>query len=356
MSRARVATAPKSNELEISETEIPDPAPGQVVVQIRYCGVCGTDVHGFATPEMLPPAVFGHEWTGTVVATGPEVRSVGVGQRVTVAVGPPCGTCAMCRAGNAEHCDTAFAEANGVTPDAPPHGGFATHLAVSQRRVVPVLDGLSDEQAALVEPSAVTFHAVKRTAFRFGSTVVVQGAGPIGLLTAQHARAAGAGRTVISEPVDARREAARAVGFSDVFAPGEEFTEAIAAATDGLGADVLFECTGVAGLLQPSAALVRRGGTLSLLGYPITESSVSYGDWQSRELRVVGSLAYNHEDFLGAMRTLASGAVDVAPLITGTVGLDGLAAVLTELASGKTTHAKVLVDPAREPDRGGLDG
>lgn len=116
---------------------------------------------------------------------------------------------------------------------------------------------------------------------------------------------------------------------------------------DGRGADVLFECAGVAALFQPSAALVRRGGTLSLLGYPVTDSSVSYGDWQSRELRVVGSLAYNHEDFAGAMRAMASGAVDVAPLITGTVGLGGLADVLTELGSGSTVHAKVLVDPTR---------
>lgn len=347
MSGGRIATVAKPHELDISEVEIPEPAPGQVVVKIRYCGVCGTDVHGFETPEMLPPAVFGHEWTGTVVATGSHVGTVSVGQRVTAGVGPPCGSCAMCRKGYAEHCDTAFAEANGISPGAPPHGGFATHLAVSERRVVPVLDELSDEQAGLVEPTAVTFHAVKRTGFRLGSTVVVQGAGPIGLLTAQHARAAGAGGTIISEPVEARRQAARAFGFADVFEPGDGFTAAILEATDGLGADVVFECTGVAALLQPSAALVRRGGTLSLLGYPITDSSVSYGDWQSRELRVVGSLAYNHEDFLGAMRSIASGAVDVAPLITGTVGLDGLADVLTDLASGKTSHAKVLVDPGR---------
>ena len=337
---------PKAHELEIVDAEVPEPGRNQVVVEIRYCGVCGTDVHAFATPEMLPPAVFGHEWTGTVVATGEAVAGVSVGQRVAAAVGPPCGACAMCRAGNAEHCDTAFAEANGITPDAPPHGGFATHLRVSERRVVPVLDELSDEQAGLIEPTAVCFHAVKRTAFRLGSIVTVQGAGPIGLLTAQHARAAGAGRTLISEPVEARREAARAVGFTEVFEPGAAFTDAIQAATGGLGADVLFECTGVASLLQPSARLVRRGGTLSLLGYPITDSSVSYGDWQSRELRVVGSLAYSHDDFLGAMRALASGAVDVGPLITGTVGLDGLSGVLDELGSGSTTHAKVLVDPS----------
>ena len=345
--RATVATVPSAHQLEIVDDEVPQPAPGQVVVEIRYCGVCGTDVHAFAAPEMLPPAVFGHEWTGTVVAAGEAVTGISVGQRVAAAVGPPCGNCAMCRAGNAEHCDTAFAEANGITPDAPPHGGFATHLPVSERRVVPVLDALTDEQAGLIEPTAVCFHAVKRTAFRLGSVVAVQGGGPIGLLTAQHARAAGAGRTLISEPVEARRGAARAVGFTEVFEPGDAFTDAIQAATDGLGADVLFECTGVASLFQPSAALVRRGGTLSLLGYPTTDSSVSYGDWQSRELRVVASLAYSHEDFLGAMRALASGAVDVGPLITGTVGLGGLSGVLTELGSGSTTHAKVLVDPRR---------
>lgn len=114
-----------------------------------------------------------------------------------------------------------------------------------------------------------------------------------------------------------------------------------------MGADVLFECTGVASLLQPSAELVRRGGTLSLLGYPTTDSSVSYGDWQSRELTVIGSLAYNHDDFRGSMRSLASGAVEVTPLITATVGLDALAGVLEDLGSGDTTQAKVLVAPTR---------
>ncbi len=343
----RSATVSAPQRLDIAESEVDDPSDGQVLVRIRYCGVCGTDVHGFETPEMLPPAVFGHEWTGEVLAVGAGVTSVEPGDRVVGAVGPPCGRCSMCRIGAAENCDTVFAEANGVTPDAPAHGGFATHLTVSERRVIRVLDELTDEQAAVVEPTAVTFHAVKRTAFRLGSFVVVQGAGPIGLLTAQHARAAGAGDTFIVEPVAVRREAAVALGFSNVFGPGEEFSEAVETATAGLGADVLFECAGVASLLQPSAELVRRGGTLSLLGYPITESSVSYGDWQSRELRVVGSLAYGHEDFLGAMRSIASGAVDVGPLITSTVGLADLPDVLTELGSGSTSQAKVLVDPTR---------
>ena len=345
-SDARTATVSAPQQLQISERPVPAPASDQVVVRIRYCGVCGTDVHGFEAPAMLPPAVFGHEWTGTVVDAGSGVESVRVGDRVSVAVGPPCGRCSMCLSGHADHCDTAFAEANGVTPGAPEHGGFATHLAVSERRVVRLLDGLSDEQGALVEPTAVTFRAVKRTTIPLGAVVVVQGAGPIGLLTAQQARG-GAGRTFVVETVEARRRAAMGLGFTDVFEPGDEFAEALRSATAGRGADVLFECTGVAKLLQPSAELVRRGGMLSLVGYTAELSSVSYGDWVSRELRLVASLAYTHDDFLGAMVTLASGAVDVSPMITGTFGLSDLPQLLTELGSGSTRHAKVLVDPSR---------
>jgi (R,R)-butanediol dehydrogenase/meso-butanediol dehydrogenase/diacetyl reductase len=178
-----------------------------------------------------------------------------------------------------------------------------------------------------------------------GPRELVQGAGPIGLLTAQHARHAGAGAVVIVEPVEARRETARRLGFTDVHAPGEGFTARVLELTDGLGADVLYECTGASSLFQSSAELVRRGGTLALLGYPMTTSEVSYGDWQSRELTVVGSLAYTHSDFVGAMRSLADGSVEAGPLITGTVGLDELPGLLVELDSGETEHAKVLVAP-----------
>jgi (R,R)-butanediol dehydrogenase / meso-butanediol dehydrogenase / diacetyl reductase len=121
----RAATVPSPRHLEVTEGEAEEPGPGHVLVQIRYCGVCGTDVHAYAAPDMLPPAVFGHEWTGEVVATGDGVETVTSGDRVAAAVGPPCGRCTMCRSGHADHCDTAYAEANGVTPDAPPHGGFA---------------------------------------------------------------------------------------------------------------------------------------------------------------------------------------------------------------------------------------
>lgn len=338
-------TAPDT--VTIDTEDVRAPGTSEVTVDIAYVGVCGTDVHGSQSPQFLPPAVFGHEWTGTVSAIGSDVTTVTVGQRVVASVGAACGRCADCLAGFTEMCQVVFEEANGVDANAPAHGAFAQSVTVHERRVQPVLDGLTEEQAGLVEPTAVTFHAVRRTAQRFGALVVVQGAGPIGLLTAQHARHAGAREVIVVEPNAARRATAAELGFTSVFEPGDAFTEHLHAASNGLGADVLYECTGAPKLMQASAELVRRGGTLSLLGYPMTNSEVSYGDWQSRQLTVIGSLAYTHDDFVGAMAAIRDGSVDVDTLHTATVGLDGLHEVLTALGDGTSKETKVLVDPRR---------
>jgi (R,R)-butanediol dehydrogenase / meso-butanediol dehydrogenase / diacetyl reductase len=346
MNTARLAEVTSARHLEFRTEQVGSPGAGRVVVDISYVGICGTDVHGYEAPEFLPRAVFGHEWTGTVSAIGADVDDVAIGDRVIASVGPACGRCAYCVAGHTEMCQLVFDEANGIDADAPAHGAFATAVTVSARRVQKLDDRLTDEQAGLVEPTAVTFHAVRRAGQRLGAIVVVQGAGPIGLLTAQHARHAGAGVVIIVEPNEARRQTASALGFDLVFAPGDDFRAALDAASAGIGADVLYECTGVPTLFQPSADLVRRGGTLALLGYPLTTSEVSYGDWQSRQLTVIGSLAYTHDDFTGAMRAIADGAVDVTALHTRTIGLDELATVLDELGSGTSRDTKVLVAPA----------
>lgn len=344
MPAAQFLSVAGPRQLQRGEITAADASPGHVVVDVTYTGICGTDVHGYTDGHMLPPAVFGHEWTGTVTSVGEHVEGLRVGQRVVGGVGPACGHCAQCVAGHTRNCDTVFAEANGVDPDAPSHGAFATRVHVASRRVIAVPDRLSDVEAALVEPTTVTYHAVRRVGAELGSVTVVQGAGPIGLLTAQNARNAGAGPLIISEPNAARRELAARLGFADVVEPAD-LGAALADLTGGLGADVVYECTGVASLLQPSAELVRRGGTLALLGFPLTNSSVSYGDWQARELTVIGSLAYNHEDFVGAMSAIAAGRLDVAPLHTGTFALSSLGELLEELDSGNSTHTKVLVAP-----------
>lgn len=333
------------SEISVASEDAVALASDAVEVAIKYCGICATDTHNYTGGGTLAPSIFGHEWTGTISRVGSDVTDLQVGQRVLASVGPSCGECAMCRANHTEQCESVMAEQFGVLPDAPAHGGFAETIVVNQRRVMAVLDELSDVQAALVEPTAVTFHAVRRTHQAYGSIMVVQGLGPIGLLTAQHARNAGSGVMLLVEPNPERRRAAEELGFTEVFEPGEAFEERLKSVSKGTGADVLYECTGAAGLFQASAALVRRGGTLALLGFPSETSEVSYQDWQLRELRVVGSIGYTHDDFLGAQRSIANGSVKVEGLHTGTIGLDDLAATLDELDSGKTSHAKVLVDP-----------
>ena len=197
--------------IELREFPEPTPDPGKAVVQIAYCGICGTDLHPFHTGAPYNPAICGHEWCGTVSAVGEGVGHLKEGDRVGIGVAAACGRCAECRAGDATHCMGVLMGMLGIGPLAPPHGGFASAIAVDGSRLYPVRGGLSDEQAAFLEPATVAVHALRRTPLRLGDAVVVLGAGPIGLLVAQCARAAGAGAVVVVEPDAGRAKLAAEV-------------------------------------------------------------------------------------------------------------------------------------------------
>ena len=198
--------------VELVEFPDPTPAPAGVVVDIAFCGICGTDIHAYQSGRPYNPAICGHEWSGTISAIGSEVTSLGEGDRVVVAAAPSCGNCAACHQGQADRCQVVFLSALGRDPLAPPHGGFAPRLAVAATRVVKTDSGLTDEQAAQVEPITVAFHAVRTSALRLGDIAVIQGAGPIGLGTMQWVRAGGAGKVIVVEPNEQRRELALELG------------------------------------------------------------------------------------------------------------------------------------------------
>ena len=195
--------------VELVEFPSPTPAASGVVVDIAFCGICGTDIHAFQSGRPYNPAICGHEWSGTVSAVGAEVRSLTEGDRVVVAVAPSCGQCTACRRGHADRCEVAFLSAVGRDAMAPPHGGFAPQIAVAASRVVKTNPALTDEQAAQVEPCTVAFHAVRNSGLRLGDIAVIQGAGPIGLGVMQWVRAAGAGHVIVVEPSE-RTSRARA--------------------------------------------------------------------------------------------------------------------------------------------------
>jgi len=332
--------------LELIEMPTPTPAAGKAVVEIAYCGICGTDVHAYQSGEPYNPAICGHEWTGHVSAVGAGVAHVREGDRVAVGIAAACGACASCRRGDAAHCDTAFMGAIGVGPLAAAHGGFAAAIAIDASRIYPVLPKLSDVEAAMLEPATVAVHAVRRTDIRLGDSVVVLGAGPIGLLVLQAARAAGAGCVILVEPEPRRRALGAAVGADAVLDPRAEadLPGKVNALVGASGADVVFECAGIPATIDQSVALVRRGGVVSLVGVPSRPAEIQAAQWLVKEVRLTTSLAYLREEFDVAQGLVQDGRLKCTPLHTSTVKLDGLADAFARLSSAPE-EIKVLVDP-----------
>jgi (R,R)-butanediol dehydrogenase/meso-butanediol dehydrogenase/diacetyl reductase len=336
--------------LEFRTFEAPSPQPGCVTVDISLCGICGTDIASYRTGHLHSPAVCGHEWVGTVTELGTGVDGVTEGDRVVVAVPPPCGRCPECVAGLGEYCRTVSSTARGRNALAPPHGAFARSITVEAGRVLRAHPDLSDEEAAQVEPATVAFHGVRRSRIAPGDAVAVQGAGPIGLLAMQFARAAGAGSLLVIEPTEARRTLALELGASAAVTP-EEAADAVQEHTRGLGADVVLECSGVPALLQTAADLARTGGLVGLISFLAQPATINGARWLAKELSLVASNAFTHDDFRRSMAFLADGRVEAAPLHSRTVGLDDLEATLRGLSAGPTEDVKVLVDP-RLPSAG----
>jgi (R,R)-butanediol dehydrogenase / meso-butanediol dehydrogenase / diacetyl reductase len=331
--------------VELREFPAPTPADRGVVVDIAFCGICGTDIHAYQSGHPYNPAICGHEWSGTVSAVGRDVTSLSEGDRVVVAAAPACGKCSACHRGQADRCQVAFLSAIGRDPLAPPHGGFAPQIAVAANRVVRTDPRLTDLIAAQVEPATVAFHAVRTSAVRLGDIAVIQGAGPIGLSTMQWVRAAGAGVVIVVEPNERRRDLAIALGAHHAVSPGADADQVIKQLTHGLGADIVYECVGRPFAVQSAVDLARRGGSMCLIGLADSDAPISPASWLIKEISVTSSLAYFHEEFEMAMGMIADGRVAVEPLHTSTVGLADLDAALADLASGTSEQTKVLVDP-----------
>jgi (R,R)-butanediol dehydrogenase/meso-butanediol dehydrogenase/diacetyl reductase len=341
----RAALITGKETVELREFPDPQPAPSGIVVDVAFCGICGTDVHAFQSGRAYNPAICGHEWSGVVSAIGADVRSFTEGDRVIVAAAPACGHCTACNRGQADRCEVAFLSALGRDALAPRHGGFAPRIAVAANRVVHTNPALSDETAAQVEPATVAFHAVRSSALRLGDVAVIQGGGPIGLCTMQWVRAGGAGVVIVVEPNLQRRALALALGAHHAVEPGTAANQLIAELTHGLGADIVYECVGRPFAVQTAVDLARRGGAMCLIGLAEGDAPISPGVWLVKEIRVTASLAYFHEEFEMAMGMIADGRVTVDPLHTSTASLDGFESALADLASGTSEQTKVLVNP-----------
>jgi len=307
--RQAVMTAP--GQIEIRDVPAPEPGCGEVRLRVRRIGICGSDVHVWhgRHPYTSYPVVQGHEFAGSIESVGPGVTDLAVGGKATALPQIVCGTCPPCRRGDEHICDAL--KVAGFQADGAAQELFVTDAA----KVVPLPEALTFEQGALVEPTAVALHAAGRAGETAGRAVVVLGAGPIGNLTAQAARAAGAD-VLITDLSDDRLDVARRCGIEHVSnAAREGLDVAVRRAFGGRGFDVAFECVGVAATLSAAVEHVNKGGTIIVVGVFPAPVPVDVGAIQDRELNLRGTLMYWTQDYRDAVAAIADGRIATDPLM-----------------------------------------
>ena len=328
----------KRETLKIEEVPEPKPGPSEAVVKVTYCGVCGSDVHYFYSDLLPSGAILGHEFCGTVAALGEGVEGWQVGDRVLVYPFSPCGGCYWCRKGEEHLCPLALKQCYGIGLP----GAYAEYVRVRSSSLVRIPEGMSDQEAALVEPLAVGLRAVRLSGIRLGDVVAILGAGPIGLVTLLWARQAGPKAIYVSEMSPQRAAAALRMGADRVFDPSRQDPKVQIRELNDIGPDLLFECAGAATTLQEAADVVRAGGKIVLVGLSLEPVQIQPFSWIGKEIALKASLGYSSEEFALTVDMLHQGRVDVKPLVTDVVGLGDLPEVFHALKR-PTTQIKVLL-------------
>jgi threonine dehydrogenase-like Zn-dependent dehydrogenase len=333
-----------TGQFELAEVDEPTVTDGgTAVVDVLRCGICGSDVHAYVEGWPYNPGICGHEWVGVVREVGRDVKVVAEGDRVVGGLAPGCGACPECRAALPEYCTVAWRAYSGST--APKNGGFARAMALQANRLCRLPDEVDEDQGALVEPASVAMHGVRRSRLRVGDVACVVGCGPIGLLTLQCLRVAGAGHIVAVEPDEGRRRRALALGANAALAPGPELREHLNGVTGGLRADIAFDCAGVPATLQASVDLVRRGGSVLMVGVAGGAAQIIPMRWLNKEVSVDTSMVFTLEEMGIVAGLIADGRLQVAELHDATVTLDDLGRTIDDLANRRLSAVKVLVDP-----------
>ena len=310
-------------QLELADMPQPQPGPNEVLIRVAACGICGSDVHGFdgTSGRRIPPIVMGHEAAGLIAGVGVGVTQFKTGDRVTFDSTVYCGECVFCRRGEVNLCDRR--EVIGVScGDYCRHGAFAEYIAVPERILYHLPDAMSFPEAAMLEAVSVALHAVRVTGEIEGQTALVIGAGMIGLLTVQAARAAGAVRVFIADIDETRLNLARTLGVDEAFnLSGEELTRKILQETGGFGADIVLEAVGRNETITTAIGCVRKGGTVTLIGNITPRVEIHLQKVVSRQIRLQGSAASAGE-YPEAIKLVASGKIKVKPLITAVAPLE----------------------------------
>jgi L-iditol 2-dehydrogenase len=336
----------KYRHLEITDIPTPAPGPEELLIRVAACGICGSDIHGYdgSSGRRIPPIVMGHEAAGTVAAVGAGVADFSNGDRVTFDSTVYCGACAFCLRGEVNLCD--YRQVLGVScSDYRRAGAFAEYVVVPSRIVYRLPDNLSFEEAALLEAVAVALHAVSLTPVAPDSNALVVGAGMIGLLILQALRAAGCKRVLVADIDKSRLKLANQFGAAEALrAANPDFMRQILQFSDGAGMDVAIEAVGKNEAIDLAIDSVHKGGTVTLVGNVSPEVTLPLQKVVTRQIRLQGSCASAGE-YPRAIELLASGAIQVKPLITAIAPLGEGQQWFERLYAREPNLMKVVLTP-----------
>jgi L-iditol 2-dehydrogenase len=332
-------------DLDIRSIDIPEIGPGEILVRVRAATTCGTDVkifqRGYVERVIKLPTVFGHEWAGDVVKVGDGVPWIKEGMRVRAGNSAPCLRCGMCQKGKYNLCEDMMWL----------WGAYAEYIKVPARMVMlntqEIPPHITYEEAAVAEPLACVLHGIEEAGVKLGDKVAIIGAGPVGLLHLQLAKKLGAEKTVISDVIDERLRVARELGADETInARREDAVDMVRLLTEGYGADVVIEAVGLPTTWEQALRMVRKGGTVLEFGGcpPGAEIRVSTEQIHYGEVTLLGTFHATPAHFKKALNLIASGTIEVKPLITRGMRLDEIKKAFETLTTSKS-DLKIAIYP-----------
>jgi len=323
--------------------ENPRSKDGSVVIDVKKCGICGSDIHywDMGLPREL---VMGHEFCGVV--TNPGSRSdLKIGDRVTALPISPCGECEPCRTGNPQYCTKTWDHAIGLSLTNP--GAYAEKTSIRPDLAIKVPSNITDSEVAMVEPSAVALHAVDLADIKIGSKVLVIGAGIIGDLTAMFAKMNGASYVALSEANPKRGEKAVKLGVADeyFYALDENWATNVRKNCPE-GFDYVFDCCGNSPAVSSGIVAAKPNGTLVLVGVSMDNITIPSILVVTKEMRLLGAIGYTEKEFRECIRLMAERKIDTLKFVDDIIGLNGVQKAFERLTSGEDNAVKILIDPS----------
>lgn len=337
--KAIVYTAPE--KLEIQDLPVPEPKEGEVLLKVRACGICGSDVHGYLgrTGRRTPPMIMGHEFCGEVVGLGTGTNTLKTGDRVAVYPVDYCGRCKMCEQGEVHLCLNK--RAFGVLDV---DGAFAKYISVPEKCCFPIADGISDAVASLMEPLAVAYRGISHCGSLQNKTVLLVGTGTIGLLALACVKMKNAAKIIVSDLSDDRLEVAKKLGADVVINPGrEDFGQRIMAETNGEGVDVSIEAVGIEPTVNQVMDALRLGGEAIWIGNNAPTITINMQQVVTRELKIQGSFLYGLEEFRQVVEFINDKKVFVDTLISKEISLEQVPEYFDKLAHSPGNMIKVVM-------------